>query len=136
MYKDQPKIWLPFIDCLSEQYELIPKTELVQECAKEHAVDMDKLNDCASSEDENGGPELLRKSMQHSIDVGAQISCTIRVAGKVRCVRDGDEWKDCPGGSSVEEFKKDIENMYDEQQAVVVHEKLVYQPGERDDNNA
>lgn len=31
-------------------------------------------------------------------------SCTVAIGGKQRCVRDGGEWRDCPGGSGDGDF--------------------------------
>lgn len=32
----------------------------------------------------------------------------MRLNDEVRCIRDGGEWKSCPGGSSVEELIRDV----------------------------
>ena len=45
-------------------------------------------------------------------------SCTVRLQGEVRCVRDGGVWKDCEGGSGVGDLVKDVERLYDEANGV------------------
>ncbi|KAI9893194.1 MAG: hypothetical protein M1814_000742 [Vezdaea aestivalis] len=110
LYPD-PKIYLGFTMCLSRQYQLIPNKNLVEDCALEHGVDFQKLNACVS--DEGGeGMKLLRDSVQRSLDVGVKYSCTVRLNNKVRCIMDGGEWKDCEGGSSVEDLVRDVEDAY------------------------
>ncbi|KAI1118835.1 hypothetical protein F5Y14DRAFT_446646 [Nemania sp. NC0429] len=50
LYPD-PKIWLGFTMCLTKDYQDIPQRELVEDCALEHAVDFEKLNECATRDD-------------------------------------------------------------------------------------
>ncbi|KAF2971248.1 hypothetical protein GQX73_g2392 [Xylaria multiplex] len=50
LYPD-PKIWLGFTMCLTKDYQAIPGRDLVEDCALEHAVDFDKLNECATRDD-------------------------------------------------------------------------------------
>ena len=56
---------------------------------------------------------MLRRSVEHSADVGVRTSCTVRVEGRVRCVRDGGEWRDCEGGSRVEDLVRDLSRLYE-----------------------
>lgn len=63
--------------CLSADYTHIPQRELVKQCALEHAVDFDELNDCASKEEASFGVELLRKSVRRSEEAGVKFSCTV-----------------------------------------------------------
>ncbi|KAH8696458.1 hypothetical protein BGW36DRAFT_321685 [Talaromyces proteolyticus] len=102
---------LGFANCLIGDYEQIPSRSLVESCALEHGIDFDALNECASRQDDGlNDPEdptpddptgiaLLRKSVQHSADLGVTKSCTVRLDEKVWCIRDNGEWADCPGGS-------------------------------------
>ena len=39
-------------------------------------------------------------------------SFQIRLDNKVRCIRDAGRWKDCPGGSHVEDLVHDVEELY------------------------
>lgn len=93
-------------------YPDIPNRDLVEECAMEHGLDFSKLNTCIS--DEGEGMHLLRSSIERSRENNVTKSCTVRLAGKVRCIRDGGEWYDCPGGSSVQELVGDINDLYDQ----------------------
>lgn len=74
------------------------------------------MNDCMSKESGAYGMGLLRDSVQHSSDVGVTTSCTVRLDGKVRCVADGGQWKDCEAGEKPEDLIRDIERLYDEAQ--------------------
>jgi hypothetical protein len=107
-----PKIHLGFTLCLSRKYAEIPAQNLVEDCAMEHGIDFDKLNDCASKEDGAFGMGLLRRSCERSQDAGAGISCTVRLEGKTRCVRDDGVWKDCERGSSVKSLIEDIDEIW------------------------
>jgi hypothetical protein len=111
VYPD-PKIYLGFTLCLSRKYADIPSKSLVEDCAMEHGIDFEKLNDCASKDDGGFGMGLLRDSCARSIEVGAGISCTVRLDEKKRCVRDDGAWKDCAGGSSVKSLVDDIDTIW------------------------
>lgn len=76
----------------------------------EHGVDFDKLNGCVS--EEGKGEDLLRGSIERSKDAGVVYSCTVRLDDKVRCIRDGGEWRDCEGGSSVDDLVRDVNEAY------------------------
>jgi hypothetical protein len=78
-------------------------------------MDFEQLNDCASKEDGAFGMRLLRKSVEWSESVNASVSCTVRLAGEKRCVRDDGSWKDCDKGSSVKSLVEDIEELWKEQ---------------------
>ncbi len=75
-------------------------------------MDFDKLNQCVSSDD-GKGVGLLRTSVERSANASVEISCTIRLDGKKRCVRDGGEWKDCEAGYRVDDLVQDVEKLYD-----------------------
>lgn len=111
-----PKLHLGFTNCLINDYQEIPKRQLIEDCALEHGLDFGVLNDCMSKDSGAYGMGLLRDSVKHSHDVGAGISCTIRLDDKVRCVHDGGEWQDCEDGSKPEDLIRDIERLYDEAQ--------------------
>ncbi|KAL7784844.1 hypothetical protein V8C37DRAFT_420415 [Trichoderma ceciliae] len=68
LYPD-PKINLGFIMCLTKDYTHIPERTLIEDCALEHAIDFNKLNECAARDDTAHGLELLRNSVQRSADV-------------------------------------------------------------------
>lgn len=91
-------------------YSQIPDKDLVQYCSLEHGIDFEQVNDCLS--DEGIGTELLRKSILRSQEYNVTKSCTVRLAGQFRCIRDGGKWYDCPGGSEVADLVRDIEKVY------------------------
>ena len=106
LYPNKAVISLGFSNCLISSYSQIPQREHVENCALEHGVDFDELNSCVS--DVGNGMELLRKSIERSEAAGVKTSCTVRVRGKVWCVRDGGEWKDCVGGHGVDDLVEEI----------------------------
>ncbi|KAH7395057.1 hypothetical protein DE146DRAFT_658978 [Phaeosphaeria sp. MPI-PUGE-AT-0046c] len=111
-----PKLHLGFSNCLINDYQEIPNKSLIEDCALEHGLDFDTLNDCMSKDTGAYGMGLLRDSVQHSSDVGVTTSCTVRLDKKVRCVYDDGEWKDCDGGSKPADLVHDIKQLYDEAQ--------------------
>ncbi|KAI1394191.1 uncharacterized protein F4822DRAFT_424658 [Hypoxylon trugodes] len=68
LYPD-PKIYLGFTMCLTKEYKMIPQRELVEDCALEHAIDFEKLNDCAAKDDGAFGVAMLRESVKRTSDV-------------------------------------------------------------------
>ncbi|KAL7937891.1 hypothetical protein V8C35DRAFT_135628 [Trichoderma chlorosporum] len=68
LYPD-PKISLGFVMCLTKDYPQIPDRTLIEDCALEHAIDFNKLNDCVTRDDTAHGAELLRNSVQRSAEV-------------------------------------------------------------------
>ena len=91
-------------------YPHIPQRDLVESCALEHGLDFQKLNSCISEEGE--GIDLLRASIERSQEFNVTKSCTVRLAGDIRCIRDDGKWYDCPGGSSVANLVGDINKLY------------------------
>jgi hypothetical protein len=81
LYPD-PKINLGFIMCLTRDYPQIPERTLIEDCALEHAVDFDKLNECVTRDDSAHGLELLRNSVQRSADV-----CPLILLDKIKNTR-------------------------------------------------
>jgi hypothetical protein len=110
LYPD-PKIYLGYANCLISNYQSIPERELVEGCALEHGVDFQRVNSCIS-DDGGEGVGLLRESVERSREEGVIKSCTVRVNGKIRCIRDGGRWKDCGGGSGVGDLVGDIERLW------------------------
>ncbi|KAI4952163.1 hypothetical protein J4E91_003625 [Alternaria rosae] len=111
-----PKLYLGFTNCLTNDYAEIPARSLIEDCALEHGLDFGVLNECMSKENGAYGMGLLRDSVQHSSDVGVTTSCTVRLDNKVRCVTDGGKFKDCEGGDKPEDLIRDIGRLYDEAQ--------------------
>lgn len=104
---------LGFTMCMTKEFEDIPKRELVEDCALEHGISMQKINDCATLEDGSVGTEMLQQSFNRSAEAGVSKSCTVRLNGKVRCVRDDGEWTDCEGGSQPVDLVRDVLEEYD-----------------------
>jgi hypothetical protein len=111
-----PKLYLGFSNCLINDYQEIPNKSLIEDCALEHGLDFDTLNECMSRDTGAYGMGLLRDSVKHSSDVGVATSCTIRLNDKVRCVYDDGEWKDCDDGSKPADLVRDINRLHDEAQ--------------------
>jgi len=91
-------------------YKDIPQRQLVEGCAMEHSLDFQQINECIS--DEGEGVDLLRSSIIRSADQNVTKSCTVRLDGEIRCIRDGGEWYDCAGGSSVNDLVRDVRELY------------------------
>lgn len=68
IYPD-PKIYLGFAMCLIKDYQDIPQRSHFEDCALEHAIDFDKLSDCASQDDGAFGVDMLRTSVRRSAEV-------------------------------------------------------------------
>lgn len=100
--------FVPFTECLIHDYQQLPGHDFIKKCAKEGSLDFEKINQCISEPGFDGGIEMLRRSFVHSEHLGVRTSCTIRLAGKSRCIRDGGVWKDCESGSRVEDLVRDI----------------------------
>lgn len=107
-----PKTFLGFTMCLTKEYQDIPKRELVEDCALEHGISMQTINDCATLEHGAVGLEMLQESFNRSAEAGVSKSCTVRLDEEVRCIRDGGEWTDCEGGSEASDLVRDVEEAY------------------------
>lgn len=71
LYPD-PKINLGFTMCITRQYREIPERTLIEDCALEHAIDIQAINDCAAKEDGAYGVGMLRDSVRRTADVRDQ----------------------------------------------------------------
>ncbi|KAK3949016.1 hypothetical protein QBC32DRAFT_350079 [Pseudoneurospora amorphoporcata] len=111
LYPD-PKIFLGFTMCLTRNYDEIPQRSLIEDCALEHAIDFDQLNQCATKDDGALGMRLLKDSVKRSADAGVTKSCTVRLDDEIFCIRDGGQWSDCPHGSSVNDLVLAVEKLY------------------------
>jgi hypothetical protein len=69
LYPD-PKTYLGFTMCLTRDYKEIPQRSLIEDCALEHAINFDALNECATKDDGAYGIGMLRSSVQRSSNVG------------------------------------------------------------------
>ncbi|KUI68850.1 hypothetical protein VM1G_04172 [Cytospora mali] len=111
LYPD-PKIYLGFTMCMIKDYGDIPQRSLIEDCALEHAIDFEQLDDCASRDDGGFGVGMLRDSVRRSSNAGVTNSCTVRLDEEFYCIRDGGEWKSCPHGPGVNDLVLEIEKRY------------------------
>ncbi|KAI8579897.1 hypothetical protein K450DRAFT_239617 [Umbelopsis ramanniana AG] len=101
--------WFSFIQCLNKDMLNIGTDKLGVSCAEKQGKTYALVRDCMV----NGtATELLSKSVQRTASLGVSTSCTVFINNKRRCVYDSMQWKDCPGGSSVDDFVKSIEDAY------------------------
>jgi hypothetical protein len=105
-------MYLGFTMCLSRKYREIPKRELAQDCALEHGMSFDRLNHCMSKDDGAYGMGLLRDSVKRSAALNVTTSCTVRLNGQERCVRDDGKFTHCEGGSKPADLIRDINKLY------------------------
>lgn len=68
LYPD-PKIALGFTMCITRDFPHIPERSLVQDCALEHGMDFNALNECANREDGAHGISMLRRSVTETSQV-------------------------------------------------------------------
>lgn len=111
LYPD-PKTYLGFTMCMIKDYSDIPQRSLIEDCALEHAIEFDMLDDCASKDDGGFGVGMLRDSIRRTSNAGVTHSCTVRLNEEIYCIRDGGEWKDCPHGPGVNDLVLAIEKQY------------------------
>ncbi|KAF9336975.1 hypothetical protein BGZ91_009727 [Linnemannia elongata] len=76
-----------------------------EEKEKEQETLLEKVDECSNGQ---RGFELLIRSVQNTIDNGVGTSCTVFIDNKKRCVVDGGEWRECPGGSTIADFVRSI----------------------------
>lgn len=107
-----PKIYLGFVMCMSNQYEDIPSRELVQECALEHGISFDKLNECAIAENGSLSVDMLRTSFNRTAALGIDKSCTVTVDNEIFAIRDDGQWKNLKNGSSAVDLVAEIDRLY------------------------
>jgi hypothetical protein len=101
-------VFLRFLTCGWEQPATIGTDAGTRRClAKAGYAEQDQADvvKCSAGEE---GEALLAASHKATLAAGATKSCTIHVAGKLRCVRDGGAFKDCEGGSRPEDFAATI----------------------------
>jgi len=130
LYPTAAETYLGFTMCLTQDYQHIPDSELVEACALEHDVDIDRLNGCVS-DDIGFGAHLLRQSVTRSSQANVTKSCTVRglrlpffsvgasfdwqhqvrLDDEIWCIRDGGAWKDCPNGHEVRDLVRDIRTL-------------------------
>ncbi|KAA8894203.1 hypothetical protein FN846DRAFT_975351 [Sphaerosporella brunnea] len=119
-----------FTECLLQDYgRRVGQKAFVKNCAERHGSGwgFDEVNRCVSSEDEDGGFELLRKSVERSRSAGVSTSCTVRLQEEVVCVRDGGVWRECAMGHRPEDLVRAVrerwEKMVDEEERLELREQ-------------
>jgi hypothetical protein len=55
--------------CLTRDYRHIPQRTLIEDCALEHAIEFDRLNECATKDNGGLGVGMLRDSVQRTAQV-------------------------------------------------------------------
>ncbi|KAJ5938959.1 hypothetical protein N7466_002093 [Penicillium verhagenii] len=119
---------LGFANCLINDYTRIPDRGLVHQCALEHGIDFDALNQCASQQSDApddgqrgktplSGIALLRQNALHSERLDVHTSCTVRLDESVWCIHDGGVWKNCVQdgeGSKPQVLADEIKRLWEE----------------------
>ncbi|KAJ5803174.1 Gamma interferon inducible lysosomal thiol reductase GILT [Penicillium pulvis] len=119
---------LGFANCLINDYTRIPDRGLVHQCALEHGIDFDALNQCASQQSDApddgqrgksplSGIALLRHNALHSEHLDVHTSCTVRLDDSVWCIHDGGVWKTCAQdgeGSKPQVLADEIKRLWQE----------------------
>jgi len=113
-----PKTYLGFTFCLTQDYKDIPQRSLVEDCALEHGMDFEKINECAVRDDGGFAIGMLRDSVRRSREAGVTKSCTVRLNEQIYCIRDGGKWSDCPNGPGVNDLVIAVEKLYQSPPAV------------------
>lgn len=96
---------------MTRDYKDIPDESLIADCALEHGVSLTRLNTCAV-ENDSMGMDMLKSSVERSRAANVTKSCTIRLNGEVRCVRDGGKWVDCEGGHAAGDLVEDVDALW------------------------
>nr|OQO24904.1 hypothetical protein B0A51_04763 [Rachicladosporium sp. CCFEE 5018] len=111
LYPD-PKAYLGFTMCMTNQYSNIPSKDLVEECALEHGMSFDKINECTTKDDGAFSADMLRSSFNRTKEMGVQKSCTVMVDKEVFCIRDGGEWTQCKNGSTAVDLVREVNRLW------------------------
>ncbi|KAK6428054.1 hypothetical protein LTR95_015806 [Oleoguttula sp. CCFEE 5521] len=111
LYPD-PKAYLGFAMCMTNQYSDIPSKDLVEECALEHGMSFNKINECTTKDDGGFSADMLRSSFNRTKEMGVQKSCTVMVNKEVFCIRDGGEWSQCKNGSTAVDLVREVNTLW------------------------
>ncbi|KAJ3100942.1 hypothetical protein HDU97_001826 [Phlyctochytrium planicorne] len=120
------KDWFRFVLCQDKNFMAIPSVEQAKECAAEAGINLSLAHDCIHGDE---GKELLKasigvtnsKSVRYALisfekDFAYKSlrskSCSIFIANKQRCIRDGMRWYNCSEGYTVQNFVDSICNEY------------------------
>jgi len=104
--------WWSWLQCLNMGGpERIGTVDAAVDCAEMSGIDWvtSGIRDCVMDRgDKSEGTQLLKESMERARLNEITRSCTIKVSGNTRCIRDGGRWYDCEGGSSPKEIAATI----------------------------
>lgn len=112
----QQKLW-DFVRCEDEDgLSRIGQPGLAQRCLETvHGPSWNKgVRTCTEGKQ---GKDLLLSSVQQAQRAGIVNSATIQLEGQTICVRDGGEWKQCPGGSSRDDIVGQVLRAWEAKQA-------------------
>ncbi|KAI8393730.1 uncharacterized protein BYT42DRAFT_552048 [Radiomyces spectabilis] len=101
--------WFAFDLCLNERLQSIGRDDLLApRCAQRLHKNFAPVASCIDGQQ---GIDLLHSSVDRTQSLGVTKSCTVFINNKLRCIHDG-SWKECDGGSRVEDFVRTIEDSY------------------------
>ncbi|TPX59616.1 hypothetical protein PhCBS80983_g02356 [Powellomyces hirtus] len=89
MRHEHPSSWFGYVACVNTDNDAIPSREQAVACAE--SLDASYPEKCVTGQ---RGATLLRKDAEYVQGKGVTASCTVQIAGKTVCVRDGGEWRD------------------------------------------
>jgi len=95
--------FVSFLTCLNRNFTGIGDPDLADSCLSEAGYlgnDQAKIRACFKSK----GHTLLKRSVDFTLASHITTSCTIHINGVHRCVYDGGQILDCPGGGSAADF--------------------------------
>ncbi|KAI8467361.1 MAG: hypothetical protein J3K34DRAFT_430893 [Monoraphidium minutum] len=87
-------------------------TSRLDSCLSQVGVDDGLKGSIQGCYDGSEGSDLMQANTQLIEARGIPNSCTVVVDGTPRCVRDGGEWRDCPGGSEPADFVQTLCDAY------------------------
>ncbi|KAF9974146.1 hypothetical protein BGZ73_002484 [Actinomortierella ambigua] len=107
-YNPDHQVWFRFVNTLNTVNPWrIGDIEYAREVAKKIGAEanFDAVAQCAQSDE---GYQLHVESIKRTMSAKVSTSCTVFIEGQKRCVVDGGVWRECPGGSRVEDFVESI----------------------------
>ncbi|KAH7102904.1 hypothetical protein BKA62DRAFT_697977 [Auriculariales sp. MPI-PUGE-AT-0066] len=103
--------WWDFVLCNNGAGRYgVGEPEVAAACAMKTGIALDRVMECVNSD---WGRRLHLESIKTAESLGIAKSCTILINGKVACLRDDHSWKDCKGGSKVNDFVRAIRKEHD-----------------------
>ncbi|KAF9575694.1 hypothetical protein EC968_001884 [Mortierella alpina] len=109
-YFPDHEMWFSFVLEMNSQPDRIGDKAYARQVGEQivgRSAQLDKVEECAGGQE---GLDLLIASVKNTESQDAQASCTVFIDNKKRCVVDGGVWRECPGGSTVPDFVKSIQD--------------------------